>query len=169
MTALRREIDRILALVVVSIMAILVITVLWQVFSRYFLPQPSPWTEETSRFLLIWVTMLGAAYLTGQHGHIAIDLVSGRLSPRGARNLQTFIRFTVLFFAFAAFCVGGANLIYITLSLGQSSAVLGIPLGYVYTVIPASGILIGFYTAHDLLVLRASNEPPSDSPPEEAH
>jgi TRAP-type C4-dicarboxylate transport system permease small subunit len=119
--------------------------------------------------VLIWVTMLGAAYLTGQHGHIAIDLVSGRLSPRGARNLQSFIRFRVLFFAFAAFCVGGANLIYIKLSLGQSSAVLGIPLGYVYTVIPASGILIVFYTAHDLLVLRASNVPPSDSPPEEAH
>jgi hypothetical protein len=75
MTELRRHIDRFLALVVVSIMAILVVTVLWQV-SRYLFPQPSPWTEEMSRFLLIWVTMLGAAYLTGQHGHIAIDLVS---------------------------------------------------------------------------------------------
>jgi TRAP-type C4-dicarboxylate transport system permease small subunit len=159
MTELRRHIDRFLALVVVSIMAILVVTVLWQVTSRYLFPQPSPWTEEMSRFLLIWVTMLGAAYLTGQHGHIAIDLVSSRLSPDGARRLETFIRAVILAFAAVAFCIGGMNLIYITLSLGQSSAVLGIPLGYVYMVIPMSGFLIVFYTIHDIIVLRKT--PPS--------
>jgi TRAP-type C4-dicarboxylate transport system permease small subunit len=49
------------------------------------------------------------------------------------------------------------NLIYITLSLGQSSAVLGIPLGYVYTVIPMSGFLIVFYTIHDIIVLRKTS------------
>lgn len=162
MTSLRKQIDRILALVVVSMMGILIVTVLWQVTSRYLLPQPASWTEEMSRFLLIWVTMLGAAYLTGQHGHIAIDLISDRLSPRRARHLQTFIRSTVMVFALLAFCVGGANLIYITLSLGQSSAVLGVPLGYVYMVIPASGLLIVFFTIHDLIVLHTSSMPPAE-------
>lgn len=159
MDAARHHIDRLLALVVVGIMAILVVTVLWQVFSRYFLPQPSPWTEEMSRFLLIWVTLLGAAYLTGQGGHIAIDLVSARLSGTARVRLHMFIRGSILFFALVAFCAGGINLIYITLTLGQSSSVLGIPLGYVYMVIPISGVLIVFYTLHDIIRLGSVAQP----------
>ena len=35
----------------------------WQVISRYLLAAPSSWTEEVARFLMIWVTFLGAGGL----------------------------------------------------------------------------------------------------------
>jgi len=46
------------ALVLLAI--VMVITVSWQVFSRYALRAPSSLTEEIARFQLIWLGLLGA-------------------------------------------------------------------------------------------------------------
>jgi TRAP-type C4-dicarboxylate transport system permease small subunit len=42
---------------------------------------------------------------------------------------------------------GGARLMTITLYLGQTAAALQMPLGYIYLVLPLSGLLIAFYSA----------------------
>ena len=56
----------------------------------------------------------------------------------------------VALFAFFAMVWGGANLVYITLKLKQTSASLGLPLGYVYSVIPLSGLIIIYYSIVNL-------------------
>ena len=78
-TAMRLEkfkqpIDRLLAGFTVAVMAMLVVCVVWQVFSRYVLAQPSTMTDEIARFSMIWVGLLGAAYATGKRRHLSIDL-----------------------------------------------------------------------------------------------
>lgn len=150
MTRLRSRIDTLLEHSLVAIMALLTLDVLWQVAARYVLAQPSSWTEELARFLLIWVSLLGAAYLTGQHAHIAIDLLSERLAPERRVWHYRFVQACVLVFGAAVLVLGGANLMYITLVLGQTSPALDIPLGYVYGVVPLSGLLIVYYTVSNL-------------------
>lgn len=159
MSRLHRFIDRWLECALAVVMGSLVLCVLWQVASRYLLTQPSPWTEELARFLLIWISLLGAAYLTGHRGHIAIDMLSSRLDPVRARRLEMLVQVVILFFATSVLLIGGLNLIHITLTLGQVSPSLGIPVGYVYVAIPASGVLIIMYSLLHLARLVLGHEP----------
>ncbi|HCS2988569.1 TPA: TRAP transporter small permease subunit, partial [Shigella flexneri] len=59
---LKLAVDRVIATFSVAVMLALVVCVVWQVFSRYVLNQPSTLTDELARFLMIWVGLLGAAY-----------------------------------------------------------------------------------------------------------
>lgn len=149
----RALIDKILFWVLVSLMGLMVINVLWQVASRYLLQSPSSFTDELSRFLLIWVGLLGAGYATGKKLHLAIDLLPTYLNDKkSGKRLNVLINILVAVFAIFVLIWGGANLVYITLILEQPSAALGIPLGYVYTVIPLSGVLTLYYSIHNLIL-----------------
>lgn len=144
---IKAGVDRLLGGAVAAVMGVLILDVLWQVFTRFVLRDPSSFTDELARYLLIWVGLLGAAYVAGQRQHLAIDLLPNRLTGRAGHALGVVIEGTVLFFAVAVMVVGGARLVGLTLTLGQTSAALRIPLGYVYTVLPLSGLLIAFYGA----------------------
>ena len=148
---LKSKIDQGLAWVVIVVMAVLVIDVLWQVFTRFVLRDPSSFTEELARYLLIWVGLLGASYAAGQRMHLAVDLLPSKLTGRRKRYLSLVIEGCTLVFAFFALVVGGANLVRVTLLLGQTSAALQVPLGYVYLAVPLSGLLIMFYAAYAMV------------------
>lgn len=155
---LRKKVDKILFWILVGLMAFMVLNVLWQVGSRYLLQSPSSFTDELSRYLLIWVGLLGASYVTGQKMHLAIDILPQKLEGKKQRNLNVFINIVVGLFAFFAMVWGGVNLVYITLKLKQTSASLGLPLGYVYSVIPLSGLLIIYYSIANLFEKREDPE-----------
>ena len=146
MLSLKENIDKILKWVLVFIMAAMTINVLWQVFSRFILGSPSSFTEELARFMLIWIGILGAAYVAGQKMHLAIDLLLTKLKGKSKAYLELFIQTCIFLFALTVMLIGGFRLVYVTLHLNQISAAMQIPLGYVYTVLPLSGILMMFYS-----------------------
>ena len=146
----RAQIDSILEKTLVVIMSFMVVNVLWQVFSRYILANPSSFTDELARYLMIWVGVLGAAYVAGKGNHVAITYFSEKLNPVNLKRVQIIINLTILSFAILGMFIGGVRLVYITLVLEQLSPALKIPLGLVYAVIPLSGLLIIFYKVLDL-------------------
>ncbi|HCS2485688.1 TPA: TRAP transporter small permease, partial [Shigella flexneri] len=79
---LKLAVDRVIAAFSVAVMLALVVCVVWQVFSRYVLNQPSTLTDELARFLMIWVGLLGAAYTVGTQRHLSIDLFALALNKR---------------------------------------------------------------------------------------
>ena len=137
--------DAVLTRVLVLLMFCLVASVLWQVFSRYILSSPSSWTEELARFLLIWISLLGAAYAFRGGMHLALDLLPGKVSGKNASRLKYLTIFLIVLFSFTVLVVGGFGLVQLTWELKQYSAVLGLPMSYVYSVIPVSGLLICVY------------------------
>jgi TRAP-type C4-dicarboxylate transport system permease small subunit len=144
----KARVDRILAAVLMVLMAANVLNVLWQVFTRFVLKNPSSFTEELARYLLIWVGLLGASYAAGKKMHLAIDVVLQVLSGRPRKWIETFIQVFIFLFSFLVMVLGGIRLVAITLTLNQISAALRIKLGYVYLVLPLSGLLIMFYAAY---------------------
>ena len=147
---LRSLIDSVLEKILISIMSLMVINVLWQVFSRYILSDPSSFTDELARYLMIWLGVLGAAYVAGKGNHVAITYFSEKLSVENQKRIKVLIHLFILSFAVLGMLIGGLRLVYITLALGQLSPALKIPLGIVYSVIPISGILIIIYKILDL-------------------
>lgn len=148
----RKKIDLILGWSVTILMGVLVLNVLWQVTSRFVVGNPSSFTDELAGYLLIWVGLLGSAYATGQKQHLAIDLISTKLTPIKKRNLDTFINVLIVLFAFGVLIIGGINLSYLTFYLQQISSALQIPIGYVYLVIPFSGVFIIYYAISDIII-----------------
>ncbi|MDZ7386733.1 MAG: TRAP transporter small permease subunit, partial [candidate division KSB1 bacterium] len=57
----------------------------------------------------------------------------------------------VLAFAFFVMVVGGIRLVRLTFILRQVSAALGIPIGYVYIVVPLSGVLIIYFALYFII------------------
>jgi TRAP-type C4-dicarboxylate transport system permease small subunit len=146
----RKWVDAALFNFLVFLMAAMVLNVLWQVASRYIFRAPSNFTDELSRYLLIWVSLLGASYVAGKKLHLAIDILPEKLEGKKERNLNILINIFVALFAFFVMVWGGINLVYITLKLEQISSALNIPLGYVYIAVPLSGLFIIYYSLTNL-------------------
>ncbi|MGB5437379.1 MAG: TRAP transporter small permease [Maribacter sp.] len=153
--ALRKRIDKILGRTLVVIMSIMVINVLWQVFTRYVTGDPSSFTDELARYLMIWIGILGAAFVAGKNMHVAIDILPSRASAKTQRKLKIIVTLLIILFVIFAFVVGGSRLVYISYILGQQSPALQIPLAVVYLILPISGLLIIYYKVSDLLNLRS--------------
>lgn len=145
--------DRILATFCVVLCIGLVASVVWQVFSRYVLNDPSTVTDELARFLFIWVGLVGAAYGLGQKKHLAIDLLLMKLEnqPKKHQQLQFVINIISIFFIVVVMCYGGTQLVLDTIKAGQISPVLGIQMGLVYLALPVSGFFMLIFLARDLI------------------
>lgn len=150
------KLNRILEVALVILMSLLVLDVLWQVTSRYILSSPSSFTDELAGFLLIWVGVLGAAYVAGRKEHLAIDILIQRSSPARQRLLLYIIYSLILLFALSVMVTGGVILMYTRFALQVKSAALQLPLGYVYSVLPVSGLIIVFYEVVHILQLKRS-------------
>lgn len=100
---------------------------------------------------MIWLGILGAAYVSGKNMHVAIDYLPSKLKEKPRKRLATFVHIIVLLFALFALVIGGLRLVYISFTLGQTTPALGMPLAVVYLVLPLSGLLIVYYKLADLL------------------
>lgn len=145
--------DKWIANLLIIFMALMVLNVTWQVVSRFLLQDPSSFTDELSRYLLIWVGMLGSAYVAGKNEHLAIDILINKLKGNVQINLLIFIQCLILIFALSVMVFGGSNLVYITFMLGQKSATLQLPLSFIYGIIPFSGLLIIYYEIVNIIQL----------------
>jgi len=145
MELLRKILDKFLEMLLMISVAILVIDVLWQVFTRFVMGNPSSWTEELATFLLIWVSLLGAAVALGRGAHLGIDYFTHKLPERNRIQIELFVFAAVSIFSFLVMIAGGISLVRQTLALEQISVALHIPMGCVYLAIPISGAFLLLY------------------------
>jgi TRAP-type C4-dicarboxylate transport system permease small subunit len=144
------KLNKSLELLLVVTMSVLVIDVLWQVTSRYLLSSPSSFTDELAGFLLIWVGLFGAAYVAGRSEHLAIDILLQKTRENRRKKLEISIQILIFLFALTVMAIGGSWLVYTRFALNVRSAALELPLGYVYMVLPLSGILIMYYSVYNI-------------------
>ncbi|MDD7971045.1 TRAP transporter small permease [Roseinatronobacter alkalisoli] len=150
---MKRHIDRFLEIIIVVIFAIIVASIVWQVFSRYVLQAPSTVTGEFARLLFMWLALIGGAYTFGRAKHLAIDIVPMLLPSRARQVMNVVILALVAGFAILVMIKGGWELTSRTLKSGQITPTLRLPMGYVYGAIPFSGLMIVYYCWHFLLRL----------------
>ena len=123
----------------IAILAAMATMVFANVALRFLTDHSILWVEETSRYLMIWLTFLGAGLVLRHGGHIGIDTLQERLP-----GVAPFVR-SVIFALLLAFFVAMAwlGVRYALLTWGQTTPVLGIPIGAVYLAMPIGfGLLI---------------------------
>ncbi|WP_436859349.1 TRAP transporter small permease [Citrobacter tructae] len=143
MNTLRKGLDVVLGSVCCLVLAIMVGIACWQVISRYILGVPSTITEEMLRFLLVWVSMLGMAYVAGKKQHISLTILLDKVSPELRRWWDITLQIIFIAFSIWVLIIGGLKISAI--SMLQISPALGIPMGKVYYALPCAGVLIILY------------------------
>lgn len=151
LSLLKRSLDRLLELALWLAMLSMTVSVLWQVFTRFVLQNPSPWTEELARFLLVWIGLLGSAVALRRKAHLGIDILVNMMPERRARMTAVFIHLCVIFFASGVLVYGGMDLVQVILRNRQISPALQIQMGYVYLALPISGFFITIYSLEFLV------------------
>ena len=125
-------------LMAISMLA-LVVGGTWQIFSRWILEDPSTFTDEFLRYVLIWASMIGSAYCFYRDEHLSLDLVKDRVKGPVAVLLTVFIEAAILFFVIYVFVIGGYKL---AMNATNLSSVMRLPFKFLYSVLPISGIFI---------------------------
>jgi TRAP-type C4-dicarboxylate transport system permease small subunit len=141
-------------LLVVSV-AVLIIPVSMQIFSRYTaLIPPYIWTEEMARFLFIWMIMLGAMLGIREGSHFVVD-VWPRLGPRPAALLDLIGGLAVLVMALVFVWWGWE---FTRFAFHRISELAELPLWLIHIAWPLAGLtwlfFVGERMALDLRVLR---------------
>lgn len=123
----------------VLIVCIICFTILFQVVSRFLLKVPLSWTEEVSRFALIWLTFISASLALRDNGHFAVDVISHRLSEKNQKYYQIGI-FLLMFVYLAAILKTGITLVPVAHM--QESPALDMHMSYIYLAIPCGAALM---------------------------
>lgn len=138
MKALDKFLDNAMKFLMAVAMGSLVVGGTWQIFTRWILKNPSTFTEEFMRYMLIWASMIGSAYCFYKDKHLALDLIKDKLKGAPAMCLSVFIEVCILAFLFVVFVYGGGRM---AISSTNYSPVMHIPFKVLYIVLPLSGIL----------------------------
>lgn len=111
----------------------------WQVFTRWVLGNPSTFTDELLRYILIVSGLIGSAYCFYRDEHLALTLVTDRVKGPVKVVLSVFIEICIIFFVVYVFIYGGWKLAATAINL---SSVMRIPMKVLYMVEPLCGVMI---------------------------
>lgn len=140
---IRRWLDGLHVFAMSGLFILLVLIIFLQVLMRYLLKNPLTVTEELSRFVLIYLCSIGASYVSGRRGHLSIEIL--KKNPRLGGPLAIFTEIVKFIFIAFALVMGGYFLNESVYTLKQTSAVLKLPLFYVYFIMPVCGVSMLVY------------------------
>ena len=118
-----------------------------QVFSRYVLNHSLFWSEELSRFLLVWITFLGASVVYYRGANASVDFLYLRLGKIGRRNLDLIVNIVSLIF-FTVMMIYGWQFAHFVRT--QVSAALYLPKWIPHSIIPISGAILVIHSLNNL-------------------
>ncbi len=145
--------DRAAFILVAALMGAMGVIAFMAVFYRFVLHDPITWSEEAARYMMVWVTFLGAGYAMGKGRHIGVTMFVEKL-PEGARWKVTFAAEIIIMVFLAAVTVQGIKLM---IGLwGQTSPAMDFPMWIPYLAIPVGSVYMFMHLLY--LVLSRSSQ-----------
>lgn len=151
MDNLKTVMNKILETVCVFIFAFITIVGTYQIVTRYVFNSPSTISEELLTYSFTWLALLAAALVFGRREHMAMTYVADKITGKNRKLLNIVIEIIIMLFAVSVMVFGGYSITKLTMT--QVTASLGIPMGYVYAVVPVSGIITAIYSVLNIAEL----------------
>jgi TRAP-type C4-dicarboxylate transport system permease small subunit len=123
-----------------TMIVIIFLTTLLQVFCRYVLGRSLSWTEETSLIFFPWVVFLGASMVLKERGHVAIMFVVALFPVRLRHIMRVFIDAMIAFFAGYLLVFGWKLSVFV--GAHQATTFWNVPYFYLYLSVCAGGVLL---------------------------
>jgi len=151
MKRLKSLFDKSLAALLSVTLLSMVIVAVWGVFTRLILKSQASFTTEYLRYALLWTSLLAGAYCFGEKGHISITFVKDKFKGNALTALNAITEIIIIMFAVTILIYGGIQ--GVMLGMNEISPTLFIRIGYIYMVLPISGIFVTFYSVSNLMDL----------------
>ncbi len=145
---------------VICMFTIMAGAVFIQVIFRYVFHQPIYWSEELPRFMLIWLTFLGAVLATKNRSHLSITLIINRFSGTTKNVIQFLANLITLLFLFVVVW-GGVVITHLTMP--NRTAALQLPTGLFYLAAPVGTLMMIIYLIQQTVKLFRKSETPHNS------
>jgi len=126
----------------IVLLAVISVDLLLGVFSRYVLERTFVWYDEVARACFIWLVFLGAAAAVKRGAHFGLHMFVEMLPPRLKRAVLVLTPLTVIVFSAAIVWLGWDLMRH---GSAQTTAVMAMPVSWIYAAMPVGGALMMFY------------------------
>ena len=134
--------------VTIFLVATITIVVCAGVYWRYVLNDSLAWTEETAKFLMVWMVFTGIPIALKSGGHAAIDTLPNALPERGRQFLYTAIYLVILLLMAVLIYQGWG---FALNARTQNTATTQISMMYVFGAMPFGGVIM-FFVSLELFI-----------------
>ena len=153
---IRKWLDKIVGTICILLFALMVVVGSYQIITRFIFNNPSTISEELLTYSFTWMSLFAAAYVFGKREHMRMGFLADKLNKKKLTILNSIIEIIIIAFALIVMVYGGISIT--SLSMTQKTASLGIPMGYVYIVIPITGVVIAVYGVLNVICLIRKGE-----------
>ena len=153
---IRKVINTVIKIACILLFGFMVIIGTYQILVRYIFNSPSTVSEELLTYSFTWMSLFAAAYVFGKREHMRMGFLADKLNKKKLTILNAIIEIIIIAFALIVMVYGGISIT--SLSMTQKTASLGIPMGYVYIVIPITGVVIAVYGVLNVICLIRKGE-----------
>lgn len=120
-----------------------------QVFFRFVIVHSLPWSEEFSRYALVWASFLGASIALKRGLHIGVEAFVAKL-PKEMRRFIYLLTLMIIILFLLVVIVKGFEMAFFNMK--QSSPAMRIPMGFPYLAIPAGALLMFIHLLNELIL-----------------
>ncbi|MCF3933430.1 TRAP transporter small permease [Acuticoccus sp. M5D2P5] len=142
MSRVLNTLEWVLDKILLVLFAVMVFSIVYQVFARYVLERPTAWSEELARFHMVAITMLGSAYVVAHKGHVDVTLFVD-LMPRTVQKILAVVRDLLIIAMGGILAWYGAG--FAEVGARRMSSGLHVPMLYPYLSIGVGGGLIALF------------------------
>jgi TRAP-type C4-dicarboxylate transport system permease small subunit len=132
--------DRAVEGLCIALLAVISADLLAGIFSRYVLERTFVWYDEVARACFMWLVFLGAAVAVRRGAHFGLHVFVEMLPPQLRRFVLVLTPITVIAFSAAIAWLGWMLMRH---GASQTTAVMGMPVSWIYAAMPAGGALMG--------------------------
>ncbi|MBP3426885.1 MAG: TRAP transporter small permease [Clostridia bacterium] len=144
LTPVSNVLDQVCSALIVFMLGAMVIITGAQIICRTWFTALS-WSDEVTRYLLIWSTFLGSTVVYRHNGHISVTFVQEAMGKKWSRVMRVLVHvicfalFTVLLYYSTLYCM----------KLKKTATAMPIKMKWIYMCIPIS---MGIMMIHSLLM-----------------
>lgn len=148
---IREWMNKIIMGACITLFALMVVIGSYQIITRYFFNKPSTFSEELLTYTFTWMSLLASAYVFGKRDHMRMAFIADKF--KGKKKIILDIIIEILILAFCLLVMGWGGWQIMMLSMQQKTASLGVPMGYIYAILPFTGVAITIYCILNLIDL----------------
>jgi len=131
--------EKVVQVTLVGMVAIMTVIIIIQVFMRYLFLFSLSWSEEVARYLMIWVSFLGASIALKYGFHIGVEFITNRIPEKIRGWVHLVAKIGILIFLIY-FTIGGFRISWAVRD--QDSPALLFSMAYAYLAAPVGGLFM---------------------------
>jgi TRAP-type C4-dicarboxylate transport system permease small subunit len=133
------SINKVIEVIVGILLLMMTLSIFLQVLVRFvFTNFSAPWTEELSRYLMIWAIFLGAAIIARRADSLAVEALVTAVPKSAGRVIKVIAHLSAIAFYVYIFFVG---LDMAKFGMSETSAAMKLPMIYIYSAMSVGAVL----------------------------